>query len=421
MNRFPKPAIPPQTRGRKWALCILVLVVPIASITAQEAPQSYKASDPANRNLDASLYTQTAAEYRAACYQAYNLATERLKKVAGQPGKFAVITDLDETVIDNSGFMAMQLRSGLAYDQRLWDDWEQNHADKLALLPGAKEFIHEADNQHVAVFFVSNRNDKFRAQVKYALGALVGRPIGDEFLKLKTGSSDKTARFNEVTAAGYNVLLYLGDNLRDFDDTLKFRSLLNDTDAELQAAIKDRKAAIDKDRLKMGVEWIILPNPVYGEWLQGALGRGRRDFDRLVPEATPSPVNPVTPSQTPSAKVNQSTFLVGYLLAAMGSVIILAVLIVLAAPKEETGSPSSVLLLLVGTAEALIYVTVWLAGHPGLIAVWLAFKVGIYLIGHRKPELGKLNVHLLLVASAIPLIVAYFSVWRALGQPPPLS
>jgi 5'-nucleotidase (lipoprotein e(P4) family) len=421
MNRFPKPVILPQTRGRKMALCILILVVPIASITAQEAPQSYKASDPANRNLDASLYTQTAAEYRAACYQAYNLATERLKKVADPHGKFAVITDLDETVIDNSGFMAMQLRSGLAYDQRLWDEWEQNYPDKLALVPGAKEFIHEAEAQHVAVFYISNRNDKFRAQIKYALGSLLAMRIEDEFLKLKTGSSDKTARFNEVTAAGYNVLLYLGDNLRDFDDTLKFRPLLNDSDAELQAAIKDRKAAIDKDRLKMGVEWIILPNPVYGEWLQGPLSRGRRDFDRLVPEASPSPANPVTPSQTPSAKVNQSTFLVGYLLAAMGSVISLGVLIVLVAPKERAGSPSSVLLVLVGTAEALIYVTVWLAGHPGLIVFWLAFKVGIYLIGRRKPELRRLNVHLLLIASAIPLIVAYLSVWRALGQPPPLT
>jgi 5'-nucleotidase (lipoprotein e(P4) family) len=420
MNARPPSHIRRQSGATKVAVSLLVAFAASGGSFAQQAPQSYKAADPPNRNLDASLYMETAAEYRAACYQAYNFATERLKKVAGQPGKFAVITDLDETVIDNSGFMAMQLRSGLGYDQRLWDDWEQNHPDKLALVPGAKEFIHEADNQHVAVFYISNRNERFRAQTKYALGSLLGMPIGEEFLKLRTGPSDKTARFNEVTASGYTVLLYLGDNLRDFDDTLKFRPLVNDTDPELDAAIKDRKAAIDKDRLKMGVEWIILPNPVYGEWLQAALSRGRRDLDRLVAEANASAAHPVTPSLAASAKINQSALLVGYLLGAMGSVIVVGILVVLAAPKEEAGSKSSGLLVLAAAADALIYVTVWVAGHPVLIAFWLAFKIAAYLIGRRRLELDNANLNLLVITNAIPLLVAYFSAWKALGGPPPL-
>src|SRR5438552_14772579 len=57
----------------------------IASAHAQEspvpiAPPAYRVVEPANRNLDASLYVQTAAEYRACCYQAYNLAVARLKE-----------------------------------------------------------------------------------------------------------------------------------------------------------------------------------------------------------------------------------------------------------------------------------------------------------------------------------------------------
>ena len=70
---------------------------------------------------------QSAAEYRACCYQASNLALFRLKEaVAKKPeGKLAVVADLDETILDNAGFQAMQLRSNLAYDQRLWEIWEE--------------------------------------------------------------------------------------------------------------------------------------------------------------------------------------------------------------------------------------------------------------------------------------------------------
>lgn len=432
MNSSPGLDIRGQIPRRKMAICILLAFLAISSVVAQQAPRSFKADDPPHRNLDASLYMQTSAEYRALCYQAYNLAIERLKKVAGQSGKFAVITDLDETVIDNSGFMAMQLRSGLAYDQRLWDDWEQNHPDKLALVPGAKEFISEADNHHVALFFISNRNDKFRAQTKYALGSLLGRPIGDEFLKLKTGASDKTARFNEVTSAGYSVLFYLGDNLRDFDETLKFRPVVNDTDGELDAAVRDRKAAIDKDRLKIGVEWIILPNPAYGEWLQTALGRGRRDLDRLVPEANPSAANPVTPfPPPPSTKASHSARMWAYLLSAIGSAVLLGIVVMLAASnggsrsvatedatQSDSGDKSFGLVVLVGIADTLIYVTLFLMSHPILIVIWLGFKIAAYWMLGRRSELGRLNLDLFVIVNAISLIVAYLGASIALDWAP---
>lgn len=74
------------------------------------APSAYKAEELANRGLDANLYMETSAEYRACCYQAYNLALFRLKAAMAQAksGNFAVVMDLDETAVDNSGFQAMQ-------------------------------------------------------------------------------------------------------------------------------------------------------------------------------------------------------------------------------------------------------------------------------------------------------------------------
>src|SRR5262245_38294632 len=66
---------------------------------AQQAMPTFKPEAPANRNLDAGLYMQTSAEYRACCYQAYNLAAARLealvKEKQGEPKRpLAVVLDL---------------------------------------------------------------------------------------------------------------------------------------------------------------------------------------------------------------------------------------------------------------------------------------------------------------------------------------
>lgn len=261
------------------------------------------AEDPPNRALDANLYMQTSAEYRAACYQAYNVATERLETLvrherakSKRAKELAVVMDLDETVFDNAGFQAMQLRSGMGYRQELWDAWEKDYADKIELIPGAKEFILRFEKE-VAVVYISNRKEKFRDQTKAALERL-GLPHLKQEKDLKLvldpsdpKSGDKTARRQEAEK-DYKVLLYVGDNLRDFDealafDTLGFGEVKKLPVDKLDAVIKVRKAAVDKDPTIWGKEWIILPNPAYGEWPR-ALGRGQKDYDRLVPTATPT-------------------------------------------------------------------------------------------------------------------------------------
>jgi len=253
-----------------------------------EAPAPLVAEDPTLRGLDSNLYMQTSAEYRACCYQAYNLATLKMRLACAETGNAksgtkppAIVMDLDETVLDNGGFQAMMLRSGIAYDQRLWDIWEEKHSAHLALVPGTKEFLLEAAKLGVQVFHVSNRNDKFRVQAKQALERL-GVPVNrDEDLKLATTTSDKTARRQEIEKK-YSVVLYVGDNLRDFDEKFRCPGLDKGTDEELEAAIKSRKDRVDADRAAWGEKWIILPNPAYGEWAK-PLGRGKRDLDRLAP------------------------------------------------------------------------------------------------------------------------------------------
>lgn len=256
--------------------------------TTPSAPLAFKAEEPANRGLDANLFMQTAAEYRACCYQAFNLALYRLKEsVAKNPeGKLAVVADLDETILDNAGFQAMQLRSNLAYDQRLWEIWEEKDIDRVGLLPGAKDFVFGANKLGVSLIYISNRDDKFYKQTKQILARL-GIPVeADDRLKLSTTTSDKTERRKEAER-DYKVLLYLGDNLRDFDERFRCRKLdESSTNKELDQAIQERHVEVDKQRSIWGEKWIMFPNPAYGEWMK-PLGRGRKDFDRLAPSVPP--------------------------------------------------------------------------------------------------------------------------------------
>jgi acid phosphatase len=259
---------------------------PAPAADAPQAMPAFKAESPARRGLDANLYMQTAAEYRACCYQAYNLATARLelllKKYAEKGGDRpppAVVLDLDETVLDNAGFQAMLARSGLAFDQRLWEVWERDHGDSVGLIPGAKAFIDRAKELGVAVVYISNRGDRQRDKTLAVLKRL-GIDVPEDRVKLLKDekNSDKTGRRKEASEA-FGVLLWLGDNLRDFDEQFKYAP--PGPGGSAANAIKERKEKVDKTRDKWGREWVILPNPGYGEWTK-AFGQSAKDLDLLV-------------------------------------------------------------------------------------------------------------------------------------------
>jgi 5'-nucleotidase (lipoprotein e(P4) family) len=64
------------------------------------------------------LYQQQAAEYRALCLQAYNIAKERVnqyKTVKTDKDSLAIITDLDETALDNSANEAQLFLDSMTY------------------------------------------------------------------------------------------------------------------------------------------------------------------------------------------------------------------------------------------------------------------------------------------------------------------
>jgi 5'-nucleotidase (lipoprotein e(P4) family) len=229
-------------------LSVFALLLLLTSFTADK-PQISK-----NDHLTlAVLYHQTAPEYRALCYQAYNLATVRMNQIVKRKGSadgLAVVLDLDETVLDNSPFEAKCVLDNVNYPA-FWGDW--CNLAKAEAVPGAAEFLNHAHALGVQIVYVSNRKEEFRKVTKDNLATLNLPAVKDEYLLLRDKESSKAARRAEI-AKTHEIILLIGDNLNDFNDD--FEKTTGGARMELTNMLK--KSFAEK--------YIVLPNPMYGEW-----------------------------------------------------------------------------------------------------------------------------------------------------------
>lgn len=203
------------------------------------------------------LYHQKAAEYRALCYQAYNLATLRLSQSLSRdphPKPPAVVVDIDETVLDNSPYEAKLILTDNTYPT-YWKDWCELATAKA--LPGALEFLKFADSAGVAIYYVSNRSVELVEATMRNLKNL-GFPQADiSHLLLKKQDSSKEGR-RQAISQNHEIVLLIGDNLNDFASVFE------------RKGISERFAEVDKLKTAFGQKFIVLPNAMYGEW-EGAL------------------------------------------------------------------------------------------------------------------------------------------------------
>src|SRR5579885_766874 len=85
---------------------LLLIVIVVASCSTNKQTTVTKSAGSGSITIDgklfAALYQQYASEYRALCYQAYNIARLRLDQQLQQSGTKpkAIISDIDETLLD---------------------------------------------------------------------------------------------------------------------------------------------------------------------------------------------------------------------------------------------------------------------------------------------------------------------------------
>lgn len=204
----------------------------------------------------ATFFQQHAAEYKALCYQAFNIARIRLDQyqpVSNLPK--AIITDIDETVLDNSAYEAHQTLQGKDYDAASWLEWTNKAAADT--VPGAPAFLKYAASKGVEIFYITNREEKERASTLQNLRQF-GLPNADDahFFPKVSGSGKEPRR--QTVMATHEVIFLMGDNLGDFSSLFDKKTM------------DQRETNTDISMSDFGKKFIVLPNPVYGDW-EGAL------------------------------------------------------------------------------------------------------------------------------------------------------
>lgn len=218
-------------------------------------------------------WKQTAAEYDALYLQGFNIARMHVDRaIRDGRKKLAVISDLDDTVLDNSDYWRELIATGKQFfDDATWDAWVEKNRAKAT--PGAREFLNYCVESKVDVFYITNR-DQGEKTLELALGNLkaVGLPFADaDHLSVITDSSDKEPRQRAI-AGSHDVVVFLGDNLNDF------RRHYYVTDVE------DRRKRLALDRAEFGRRFILFPNPTDGHWIRAIFGNSE-------PPATPETLN----------------------------------------------------------------------------------------------------------------------------------
>jgi len=206
-----------------------------------------------NGKIFATAFQQKSAEYRALCYQAFNIARIKLaefnRERSSKPR--AIMTDIDETILNNSPYEVHQLLQGKDYDPDSWREWTA--MGKADTVPGALHFLQFAFASGVEIFYVSNRGEDEREGTLKNLQYFNFPNADNAHLLLKQETSSKEKRKNTI-AETHNIVILMGDNLNDFSNLFERKS-------------SDEREKVANDfAAEFGNRFIVLPNPVYGDW-----------------------------------------------------------------------------------------------------------------------------------------------------------
>lgn len=201
------------------------------------------------------LWQQTAAEYRALCYQAFNAATHQLSTYSSRSLRkrhAVIVTDLDETILNNSYYNAQLIKDGKSYTGSSWKQWTDRA--QATAVPGAVAFLQQAAKRGVHIYYISNRDTSEVAATIANLKALQLPDADVEHCIFRSGPSSKEARRQQVQQQ-HEIIMLLGDNLSDFTDAFEKKS------------VAERFTATDAAKANWGAKFIVLPNATYGDWL----------------------------------------------------------------------------------------------------------------------------------------------------------
>ena len=118
---------------------------------------------------------------------------------------------------------------------------------------GAKDFLNYANEQGVQIYYVSDRE---QSQLKATIKNLTaeGLPHAErEHILLKQKQAKTKEQRRQQVAQQADVIMLFGDDLSDFNDPA-------------ENTVADRTNDVMQNATQFGDKYIILPNPMYGNW-----------------------------------------------------------------------------------------------------------------------------------------------------------
>ncbi len=215
------------------------------------------------------LWYQRSPEMQALYLQSFAMAkialANNLKHKSFPKKKNAVVVDIDETILNNSAYEGCLYVNNKTYSDSSWNAWVGDA--KAEPLPGAVDFLKYVKKSGCEVFYVSNRSKETQTELtlqnlkKYDLPDadkehLLFKTKGDTTL---TGRTTKEKRRLKIeNELNYEILLLCGDQVADFDKAFDIEKGLTENQ------IRD---SITKYQDRFGKKYILLPNPMYNDWL----------------------------------------------------------------------------------------------------------------------------------------------------------
>ena len=237
----------------KYSVISAMLLLAMSCSTKKAEPVDYKL-ELSKHKVMSTIWFQQSAEMEASYMQAYTwakfLIDSKLDTMDTSIPK-GVVLDIDETVLDNSPNEVRLIREGQTFGSKTWKEWTDQARAKA--LPGALDFTKYATEKGVEVFYISNRKLNELEATLINLQNL-GFPNADSTHVLLQGESgDKTER-RSIVQSKVDIILFVGDNLTDYSEDFA-----------------DRGADLGKELVRLRAsewlyEFVMLPNPTYGEW-----------------------------------------------------------------------------------------------------------------------------------------------------------
>jgi 5'-nucleotidase (lipoprotein e(P4) family) len=200
-------------------------------------------------------WMRDSAEYFTLAKQTYRLAEQSVRATHKAQKNWAVVLDLDETVIDNSTYQIERRAYGTSFDMDSWNAWCERRT--AGAVPGAKDFVDAVRKMGGHIIYLSNRHnstetatiDNLKALSLWSKGDTICLKSDDEAYTKGVRRTEVRTGLGECAVKGKElvVLAYLGDNIHDFPEQSE----------EVQEGGRDAQ---------FGHRYFMFPNPMYGSW-----------------------------------------------------------------------------------------------------------------------------------------------------------